>query len=68
MSLKAQILKKMTVGDIDLLPGDVVVCDGWKNLKSLQSSRYITLIQDSNESEIIEKKVPVAPKKVKKTK
>lgn len=67
MSLKAKILKKMTVGDKDLLPGDVVDISTWRNARALAKNRYVetldeTIANVAEDSETVKVKKPKATK------
>ena len=45
--MKAKILKKLTVDGKTLETGDIVDVSGWRNAKSLEGSRYITFVADT---------------------
>ena len=45
--MKARILKKLTNDGKDLEVGTIVDVSGWRNAKSLEGSRYITFVSDS---------------------
>jgi hypothetical protein len=42
--MKAKLLKTLTVDGKQLLTGSIVDVSGWRNAKSLESSRYITFV------------------------
>lgn len=50
MSQKAKILKRMVVDGKTLEPNDIVDVSSWRNAKSLEGSRYITLVSYVSES------------------
>jgi hypothetical protein len=45
--MKAKILKTLTVDGKELLSGTIVDVSGWRNAKTLEGSRYITFVSDS---------------------
>jgi len=45
--MKARILKKLTNDGKDLEVGTIVDVSEWRNAKSLEGSRYITFVSDS---------------------
>lgn len=57
--MKAQILKQMTAQGVDLKVGDIVDVSTWRHAKTLQSNRYIKILDV--EPTVIK---AVAPKKV----
>jgi len=49
--MKAKLLKQMTVDGKTMPPGSVLDVSGWRNVKTLESSRYIAFIVESQPKE-----------------
>ena len=57
--MKAKILKRLTNDGKELEVGTIVDVSGWRNAKSLESSRYITFVSEE-EAKAVEPKVKKA--------
>lgn len=58
--MKAKILKKLTHNGVELESGTIVDVSTWRNAKTLEGSRYITFVSDTEvvtESKTEKKKV-----------
>jgi len=65
--MKAKLLKKMTVNGVIHFAGEILDVSGWRNVNSLVSMRYLTLVTEDAkpvkevEIEVVEEK-PVKKK------
>ena len=64
--MKAKILKKLTHNGVELESGTIVDVSSWRNAKTLEGSRYITFVSDSES--ITEEKEETPKTKSSKTK
>lgn len=60
--MKAKILKKLQADGKILLPSEIVDVSNWRNVKSLESNRYIALITHVSEEEPKKESKPKASK------
>lgn len=62
--MKAKVLKQIISGGEKLSIGDIVEVSGWKNVKSLASTRYIELLEETPVKAEPQREKPVAEKAV----
>jgi len=58
--MKAQLLKSMLIDGETVPAGTVLEVSGWKNVKSLESMRFITFVTEAEETPKKEVKAKVA--------